>query len=96
MSDTHVNAYKLELADKEQELAVLEGEIARLKKTIKSREDADTEAPESEPRPPMDGNKMVDNPPEAQDESLDVKPASMLSNFGDDKAEDKKIEVKKR
>lgn len=63
MSDTNVNAYRLELADKERQLTTLQGEIDSLKKTIRSiepeeeptkeevKEEADKELAETAPQP---------------------------------------------
>lgn len=52
MSDTHVNAYVMELADKEAQLATLAGEVDALKRQIASMPvDATPEVAEVAPTP---------------------------------------------
>lgn len=46
MSDTHVNAFKLELSEKEAQLATVKGEVEALKRKVSAME-AETAEPDS-------------------------------------------------
>lgn len=49
MSDTHVNAFKMELAEKQAQLAALQGEVNALQRRVDSMEPVEAPATPAQP-----------------------------------------------
>lgn len=90
MSDTHPNAFRLELADKEKQLASLKGEIESLKKKVSA---AEAEDQSDEPQSPVtpETNSQPDDSPKTvtRGDDLDVQ------EFGDEKSDVKSTKTEK-
>lgn len=62
MSETNVNAYKLELAEKEQQKSVIDSDIQRLKKVINSMEPEEAVEPTEEPEEVVEPEEAAPSP----------------------------------
>lgn len=73
MSDTHVNAYKMELQDAEVELSQVKSRVDSLKKTIKAMEPEEEKTVEVKPAPQPVEVPVVVPLPETEPVKVEVK-----------------------